>query len=180
MMKKTYTIPSEHIWYSPETNTSSRERIDKTQIKFDSRAEFEFYRSILPLSSSFGFNIFKDCKLTFEGKTWLVDFKLVFQLSDIPLVNGILTHLNGYFTEVELPILHVEYKGVLTNQSCDKLDLLARSSYDKSLVMVSDKPLMYIKENLTSLTVTRKAIHSQRFFIAVLTKHILNWRKSNG
>ena len=173
MFTKRYNITSRHIWYNPLTNAVSDARNDKNQIKFDSKAEFDFYRKLQPLASTFGFDIYKDCKLEFNQINWLVDFKLVFPIEKSLTVNRFLSHLNGKPAVDILPIIYIEYKGVLTPDSVSKLDAIAGTAYNDNLIMVSDKPCGYVRENHNTMEITNKVIFSTRFFLNLLTQYLL-------
>lgn len=177
-MKTQYNITAKHIWLDETTGLTTSSRLSPRQIKFDSMAEYDLYRSLRPICDAFGVTIFKDCMVTLPNNgthlKWLVDFKLLFPSAYSSALDSFLSSINKKETKLQIPVLYIEYKGVLTASATHKLDRLSGNDLDTNLIMMSDKPFTYIKENVPSNSYYIKPIFSSGFIVSMLKWHLLH------
>jgi hypothetical protein len=173
--KRVYNIPSKHIWFNPITNEATDKRTSKEQIKFDSKAEFDLYRKLQPLCQAFDIALYKDAKLTFDNVNWLVDFKLVFPLKMLPLVNDILGVLKGSEVTTPIPIIYIEYKGVATDATILKLDAIQGTDYQDNIILCSQNAIGYVSEDIRRLKTKTYTINSVSFLINLLNCKLLKY-----
>jgi len=173
MTNNHYTMKAIKTWYNPTTKTVSDKRIDKNCIRFDSKGEFNLYKELEDVCQSFNISIYKDCKLTVGDTNWLVDFKLVFPIELNHVLINLVKKLHNKDIDNYLPVLYIEYKGVLTSDTETKLKSLSDTVYNNTLIMVSNKPMAFMIENTRCLTYICKPIFSHRFFMLSFVKELL-------
>lgn len=173
--RKQYDRKPTQVWLDPITGEKTNTRVNDNQIKFDSHAEYMLYIKLIPMKSAFKFDLYKDCPLYLDKVKWLVDFKLVFD--DIEFVEYFLYNMGQRIENIELPVLYVEYKGLLNPQAIAKLDLLEGNSKNSQILILSDKPAAYMKENFHTYSTFIKPIYSVDFFVTMLYNLLLAYSR---
>ena len=172
MKNQIYNIASRKCWYNPISKIISNKRVSKSDIKFDSKAEFDLYLDLEAICSPRNIHIYKDVKIDI-GCKWLIDFKLVFPLNYLDRVNELLTHLNKKSTQLEIPIIYLEFKGMHTSASNKKLELLVNHPMNEKVVMISYDSNSFCLEDKENLEIISKPIYSRQFFMLSFSRYVL-------
>jgi hypothetical protein len=173
--RKQYDRQSAKLWLDPISGAVSDNRISPNCIRFDSRAEYNLYVKLSVLKDRFNFDLYKDCPIVVGSQRWVMDFKLVFD--DLGFVRYFIESAGYRIASVSLPILYIEYKGVLNDKAESKLDALFDDDKNAQTIILSDKCGAYCKECFSRYTVATKPILSVDFFIAMLYDKFLKYSK---
>jgi hypothetical protein len=133
------------VFLNEKTGISSSIRQSTSDIKFDSKAEYQCYRRIKSFTDELNIIVKKDCRIELNDNTfWNIDFKLIFPMELGIKINTLLKGINDPELNIITPIIYIEYKGRITKQCGEKIDnLLLLPNLNQKTILLGENNDIY-------------------------------------